>query len=112
MKIIQVAPYFQPHIGGVESHVLEISLELIRRGHDVEVFTSQYDTALPAEESIDGITVHRIKPLINIFTTPVTPKLRSELFNKSCDVVHAHIPPPFVEFFSARACNKTNKPLV
>jgi len=112
MKIFQVAPYFQPHIGGVESHVLEISLELIRRGHDVEVFTSQYDPALPAKESIDGVSVHRIKPLINVFTTPVTPKLRSELLNKPCDVVHAHIPPPFVEFFSARACNKTDKPLV
>jgi glycosyltransferase involved in cell wall biosynthesis len=40
------------------------------------------------------------------------PKLRRELLNTSCDVVHAHIPPPFVEFFSARACNKTKIPLV
>jgi len=29
-----------------------------------------------------------------------------------CDIVHAHIPPPFVEFFSARARNKTKIPLV
>ncbi len=112
MKIIQVAPYFQPHIGGVESHVLEISLELHRRGHKVEVYTSQYKPELPVLESIDGVMVHRIKPMINIFTTPIFPKLRQELMNNSCDVVHVHIPPPFVEFFSARACNKTKSPLV
>ncbi len=112
MKIIQVAPYFQPHLGGVESHVLEISLELQRRGHEVKVYTSQYEHQLPEVESIDGVTVHRIKPLVNIFTTPLMPRLRKELLNNPCDIVHAHIPPPFVEFFSARARNKTKIPLV
>jgi glycosyltransferase involved in cell wall biosynthesis len=112
MKIIQVAPYFQPHIGGVESHVLEISLELHRRGHEVTVFTSQYTPDLPLKEDLDGVLVRRIKPIFNVFTTPVTPKLRNELVNTPCDIVHAHIPPPFVEFFSARARNKTKIPLV
>ena len=112
MRIIQVAPYFQPHIGGVESHVLEISRELIRRGHDLEVYTSQYSPELPEKEYIDGIPVHRVKTLLNVFTTPLFPKLRNELMGVSCDVVHVHVPPPFVEFFSARACNKTKVPLV
>jgi glycosyltransferase involved in cell wall biosynthesis len=112
MKIIQVAPYFQPHIGGVESHVLEISLEFQRRGHEVMVYTSQYKPKLPTEEIIDGIKVRRVKTLVNIFSTPLIPKLRQELINNPCDVVHAHIPPPFVEFFSARARNKTKIPLV
>ncbi len=112
MKIVQVAPYFQPHIGGVESHVLEISREFIRRGHEVKVYTSQYDTSLPKHQDIDGISVHRIKPILNIFSTPLMPKLRQELLKTHCDVVHTHIPPPFVEFFSARARNKTKIPLV
>jgi glycosyltransferase involved in cell wall biosynthesis len=112
MRIIQVAPYFHPHIGGVESHVLEISIELIKRGHEVQVFTSQYNPHLPKTEIIDNIKVLRIKPLINIFTTPVFPGLRKELLNTPCDIVHAHIPPPFVEFFSARSRNKTKVPLI
>jgi glycosyltransferase involved in cell wall biosynthesis len=112
MKIIQVAPYFQPHIGGVESHVLEISKELHNRGHEVLVFTSRFNPSLPEVEKLDGVSIKRIKPLVNIFTTPVFPKLRSALIKESCDVVHAHIPPPFVEFFSARACNKTKIPLI
>jgi glycosyltransferase involved in cell wall biosynthesis len=112
MNIVQVAPYFQPHIGGVESHVLEISLELQRRGHDVKIFTSQYDPSLPLHETVEGLEVQRAKPIINIFSTPVTPGLRKDLMATPCDVVHAHIPPPFIEFFSARACNKTRIPLV
>lgn len=112
MKIIQVAPYFHPHIGGVESHVLEISLEFLRRGHDVSIYTAKYDPELPKSENLDGIKVTRIKTLLNIFSTPLIPKLRQELLNCTCDVVHTHIPPPFVEFFSARACNKIKAPLV
>lgn len=112
MKIIQVAPYFQPHIGGVESHVLEISIELIKRGHEVTVYTSHYDSKLPEFETIDDVPVRRVKTLVNIFTTPVFPGLRKELLDNPCDIVHAHIPPPFVEFFSARARNKTKIPLV
>jgi glycosyltransferase involved in cell wall biosynthesis len=41
MKIIQVSPYFYPHLGGVESHVYSISKELVNRGHMVSVFTSK-----------------------------------------------------------------------
>lgn len=112
MKIIQVAPYFQPHIGGVETHVLDISRELAKRGHEVYVFTSQYTPNLPEFETLDGIKIQRIKPFVNIFTTPVIPKLRKVLLKNPCDIVHAHIPPPFVEFFSARSRNKTKIPLV
>jgi glycosyltransferase involved in cell wall biosynthesis len=112
MKIVQVAPYFKPHIGGVESHVIDISKELLNRGHEVSVFTSKYDPKLPAIENIDGLHIKRIKPLIYMFSTPVISKLRNELLEADCDIVHAHIPPPFVEFFSARARNKTKIPLV
>lgn len=112
MKIIQVAPYFQPHIGGVESHVLEISIELQRRGHQVLIYTSQYDPRLPRKEIVENLKVRRIKSLMNMFSTPVFPGLRRELLNTSCDIVHTHIPPPFVEFFSARARNISKIPLV
>src|SRR3989442_10719040 len=50
MRIIQVCPWFQPHVGGVESHVAELSSELVRRGHDVTVVTSRTGRALPERE--------------------------------------------------------------
>jgi glycosyltransferase involved in cell wall biosynthesis len=112
MHIVQVAPYFQPHIGGVESHVIDISRELFRRGHELTVLTSRYNESLPEYEEINGLKVKRIKPLLNMFTTPVFPKLRNILVKTNCDLVHTHIPPPFVDFFSARARNITKIPLI
>lgn len=41
MKIVFISPAFYPSIGGVETHVLEVSRELVRRGHSVKVITEQ-----------------------------------------------------------------------
>ncbi|TLZ84992.1 MAG: glycosyltransferase family 4 protein [Methanobacteriota archaeon] len=62
MKIAQVTPWFFPHLGGVESHVRTLSRELATRGHEVTVVTSRHDPSLPAEESLDGFHVVRVKP--------------------------------------------------
>lgn len=40
MKIIQVSPYFPPHLGGVEYHVKELADGLAKRGHQVTVASS------------------------------------------------------------------------
>jgi glycosyltransferase involved in cell wall biosynthesis len=108
MKIIQVTPYFYPHLGGVESHVYTISKELVDRGHNVSVFTSKVPIHAKDEEYLDGIRVNRIKPIFNLFTTPVMPKLKNKLIAQQADVVHAHVPPPFSEYYAASAC-KYNK---
>jgi len=39
MKIVFISPAFYPSIGGVETHVLALSRELIKRGHSVKVLT-------------------------------------------------------------------------
>ena len=51
MQILQVTPYFYPHFGGVESHVLGLSENLIKLGHEVEVVTSRYGR-MPEIENI------------------------------------------------------------
>ena len=40
MRIVMVSPYFYPVIGGIETYVLELSRELINKGHEVSVLTS------------------------------------------------------------------------
>ena len=40
MKIVQIVPYYPPHLGGMENVVKEISENLAKRGHQVKVFTS------------------------------------------------------------------------
>ena len=112
MKIIQVSPYFYPHLGGVESHVQSISKELVDRGHEVAIFTSKVPETAPDFENIDGMEITRIKPIFNLFTTPVMPKLKNALIAQSVDIVHAHVPPPFSEYYAASACKYNKLPFV
>jgi glycosyltransferase involved in cell wall biosynthesis len=111
MKIAQVTPYFYHHIGGVESHVLTLSLKLQKNGHDVTVYTSKH-SEIPSSETFQGIKVIRIKQLANIFSTPITPKLKKALVNERYDVVHTHTPPPMTAYYTAKACKRSKTPLV
>ena len=40
MKIIQISTFFHPVTGGVETHVYNLSKELVTLGHEVTVLTS------------------------------------------------------------------------
>lgn len=59
MKIVQVTQHFHPHLGGVETHVLKTSLELIKQGHQVVVLTRQTDKTLPLQEEYKEISIIR-----------------------------------------------------
>ncbi len=115
MRIAQVAPYFFPHIGGVESHVMALAEKLVERGHEVEVITSMHQKGMPEEEEMEGYKIKRIPTFVNLFSTPVTPKLRDYIEKSDFDVVHAHVPPPMSAYFAAKGCTATKgnkKPLV
>lgn len=111
LRLAQVAPYLHPHVGGVESHVESVSAELARRGHEVEVVTS----LLPGtarEEVRDGYLVRRVPQRVNLFTTPVTPRLSAALDATGARLVHAHSPPPVSSWLAARWCRARGVPLV
>jgi glycosyltransferase involved in cell wall biosynthesis len=111
MKIAQVAPYFYPHIGGVETHVYYLSKGFVKRGHEVTVYTSQVEGS-KENEIYHGINVKRVKPLLTAFTTPVTPKLKKRIMQDKHDVIHAHYPPPLASYFGAKASKKMNTPYI
>jgi glycosyltransferase involved in cell wall biosynthesis len=111
MKIAQVAPYFYPHIGGVESHVLTLSEKLVKNGHEVTVFTSKYED-LAEREDFHGIKIVRVKQLTSFYRTPITPRIRKAVSEGVFDVVHAHTPPPLTAYYAARACKSMNSPFI
>jgi len=112
MRIAQVTPYFHPHIGGVESNVYNISKHLLKLGHEITVFTAQYDKKLPRHDELDGLKIIRSKELMNLFTTPVTPGLKTDLLAEKWDIVHTHAPPPLSSYYVAKAKNKGQFPTV
>ncbi len=110
MKILQVSPYFEPHIGGVESHVRDLSDHLVKRGHEVTVVTSRYEEGLPEEETFMGYQVKRVDPLLLMFSTPVTPKLKRYVLENDFDIVHTHWPPPLDAYYVSKARKKKRFP--
>lgn len=59
MRIALLTELFYPHMAGTERRFLEIGKRLVKRRHDVHVFTLHYDRNLPIEEIVEGMTVHR-----------------------------------------------------
>lgn len=95
MNIIQVVPRFPPAIGGMEEHVYQISLELLKLGHRVSIITSNEidgKTYTCKEEVIHGMQVYRYplfmpKMFREFWLIPDVLKAFQRL---EADVVHAH----------------------
>ena len=60
MRILMLAQFYPPTIGGVERHVHDLSTELTARGHDVSVATLWHQ-GLPEFEIDQGVHIHRIR---------------------------------------------------
>jgi glycosyltransferase involved in cell wall biosynthesis len=112
VRILQVAPFYAPHRGGVESHVRALTGELVREGHEVEVLTSRHTRNLPTEEVLDGVRVHRAPTLGVVFNTPIDPALGRVIREFHPDVVHLHYPPPLTSYFAVRGLRGRGIPVV
>lgn len=100
-----VAHRYLPHLGGVERHVESLSLELLRRGHEVSILTECYDPSLPLQENVNGISVYRYGAargvLRNLFLAPFVYLDRSKKYRRlfaQADIVHCHDWLPFFKF--------------
>jgi len=96
VRIIQASSYFYPHIGGVETHVLELSQTLQDMGHDVIVLCAAVPKSRPTEV-LNGLNVHRF-PAIDLPYVPYMFALRRRVAQFSANVVHSHYPPPFMSY--------------
>ncbi len=111
MKIAQLSPYFYPHLGGVESHVLELSKHLMDLGHEVFVITTKLE-GTKSEDVVEGVPVRRVEPLTIFLSTPIVPGIRDVLSKKDYDILHSHSPPPLMSFLGVRSAKKKDVPFV
>jgi glycosyltransferase involved in cell wall biosynthesis len=105
MRILMLAQFYPPIIGGEERHVRNLSIELVARGHDVSVATLWHE-GMAEFECDQGVRVHRIRGSLQrigaLFTEkerrhlPPFPdpevlwKLRRIIIQERPDIVHAH----------------------
>jgi glycosyltransferase involved in cell wall biosynthesis len=64
MRILQLAQWYPPLIGGEELHVRNLAHELVGRGHEVTVATLG-QPGLPATENDGGVKVRRIQGTVH-----------------------------------------------
>jgi glycosyltransferase involved in cell wall biosynthesis len=91
-RIIQLTPYYPPHLGGVE-RVAEALARGLSPHHDVEVWTTDLGGTGPCETPAPSETfrVHRL-PAVEFAHTPLAPRLLSRLLAlPDHSVVHVHV---------------------
>lgn len=104
MRILMLAQFYRPIIGGEETHVRSLSSALAQRGHEVSVATL-WHAGLPETEEEQGVHIHRIRSTMQraggMYSTerqhaPPFPDpeimlaLRRLIKQERPDVVHAH----------------------
>jgi glycosyltransferase involved in cell wall biosynthesis len=90
LKIAQVCPRYHPDIGGVETHVREISDRLVKNGHEVEVITTDPTGKLRKSELINGVEVTRFRSLAPGDAYYLSPQIYPYLKKNAFDIIHAH----------------------
>jgi glycosyltransferase involved in cell wall biosynthesis len=105
MRILMLAQFYPPTIGGEERHVRDLSIELAARGHDVSVATL-WHKGLADFEIDQGVHIHRIRGTMRRMSTlfsyddrqfaPPFPDpealwaLHHIILQERPDIVHAH----------------------
>ncbi|WP_164888437.1 glycosyltransferase family 4 protein [Methanosarcina sp. MSH10X1] len=87
MKIVEVTATFPPYNGGTGNVCYHNSIELVKLGHNVSVYTGQRSNL--TEGKPGTLSVKYLKPLFTIGNAPFLPQL---LILKDYDVVHLHYP--------------------
>jgi glycosyltransferase involved in cell wall biosynthesis len=96
LKIAQLTPYYWPAIGGVEVVCQYISEELVKRGHEVHVFSSHKThkgtpgLSMPRTEIINRVTVRRFRSYMDVGHYKVCPGMIYPLAREGFDIIHTH----------------------
>ncbi|MBS3150040.1 glycosyltransferase family 4 protein [Candidatus Woesearchaeota archaeon] len=94
MRILYITPYFYPVKGGAENVLFHIAKELVKKGHEVKVLTSDLDRDKRIQkkvETIEGIKIKRLKTYFKLGNfVAFFPSVFKEALNEDFDIVHIH----------------------
>ncbi len=114
MRIAHVTTFYSPAIGGVKQVVEEIAERQVKKGHEVHVYTSDWDKKRRIKRKegiIKGVHVHRCKHIIKVANFSLFfPSFFFKLLKKDFDIIHSHVfgHPHFVLSAIAAKLKKTS----
>ncbi len=112
MKILQIAPYFIPYIGGQEIYIKNLCKYLIKKGHDIDLIVSNFPKS-KKRERYEGINIFRYSCIIRPLRNPISPSFfipDQEI--KGYDVIHTHNEHSYAAITSIFHSVSKRKPLV
>ena len=92
MRVLQLGKYYDPYMGGIETHLSLLCAEL-RGRDDVEVLVCNTGRRTERGE-VKGIPVTRAGGWVRAFSTDFCPTLVTEISRRSFDILHLHTPNP------------------
>lgn len=94
MRILQVIPYFTPKRGGDVNVCYNISKNLVKRGHEVTILTTdfEFDYEFAKSVEMEGVHVIFVHCIANISLFLFSPSIKNWLKNniKNFDIIHMH----------------------
>lgn len=94
LKIVHALAYYGEYLGGLQIYVKELAMRQKKEGHHVKIITS----ALYGNEKIlDGIEIIKTPVLFSAYRVPFTPLMPFKLLSEDCDILHVHLPLPWLD---------------
>jgi glycosyltransferase involved in cell wall biosynthesis len=103
---------YPPYIGGVETHVWDISRRLVTRGHEVEIYSTDPSCRLERVKDISGVRFRRFSCIAPAGIYNFSTGLYRSLRKANADVVHCHSYQNFSMLAAALAKSHNHIPLV
>ncbi|CAO3660206.1 unnamed protein product [Umbelopsis vinacea] len=95
-NICMVSDFFYPNVGGVESHLYQLSQQLSQRGHKVIIITHAYGQRTGVRYLTNGLKVYYV-PTMVIYSSATLPTIygflpifRNIVIRENIDIVHGH----------------------
>lgn len=94
MRILIVLTYYRPHTSGLTIYTERLAAAFAEQGHEVTVFTTQFDKKLRLEEIVNGVRVIRSPVLLRISKGVISPTFgfQATKLVRVTDVIHLHLP--------------------
>jgi glycosyltransferase involved in cell wall biosynthesis/SAM-dependent methyltransferase len=113
MNLLVILSYYHPHWTGLTAHAQQVAEGMAARGHGVTVLTVRHERLLPAEETVNGVRIVRVKPIARVsrgMIAPTFPAAAARLI-PAHDIVQIHTP-LLESLLVTLLCRRARRPLV
>ena len=94
MRVLQVISYLNPKIGGDVNVISNLSKQLVKKGHDVSILTTdfQFDKEFAKDNQNEGIEIIPFHCIINVSSFFYSPAMKAWVKEniKRFDLIHLH----------------------